>query len=92
MKHNGYQGAGSIPIHSTRAIKMLTEETPIAKISEDQSVFDRILISYDPQIKEKDLKDKLNNVNNCCSTQEEWIELINKLEEEKIVILDISYD
>ena len=92
MKHNGYQGAGTIPIHSTRAIKMLTEETPIAIISEDQSVFDRILISYDPQIKEKDLKDKLNTVNNCCSTKEEWIELINKLEEEKIVILDISYD
>jgi hypothetical protein len=70
IEHDGYNGAGGIPIYSMKSLEMLTQKMPVAVIIEDTGVSDNYYIRYNPEIKEDELKEKKNYLQTCCSTNQ----------------------
>jgi hypothetical protein len=87
MEHDGYQGAGGLPVLSMTAIRLLSESKPYASIRQDADVSDHYLISFNPEIDEPKLRKIYDDIKN-------WLtnEKIKELEESRIIFFNLSYD
>ncbi len=87
MEHDGYQGAGGLPVHSLMAIRLLSESKPYASIKQDADVADHYLISFNPEIDEPKLRKIYDDIKN-------WLtnEKIKELEESRIIFFSLAYD
>ena len=87
MEHDGYQGAGGLPVLSLTAIRLLSESKPYASIKQDADVADHYLISFNPEIDEPKLRKIYDDI-------KMWLtnEKIKELEESRIIFFSLSYD
>jgi hypothetical protein len=87
MEHDGYQGAGGLPVLSLTAIRLLSESKPHASIKQDADVADHYLISFNPEIDEPKLREIYDDL-------KKWLtmEKIKKLEESRIIFFSLPYD
>ena len=87
MEHDGYQGAGGLPVLSLTAIRLLTESKPYAFIKQDADVADYYLISFNPEIDEPKLRNIYDDLKKWLTTDK-----INELEESRIIFFNLPYD
>ena len=87
MEHDGYRGAGGLPVLSLTAIRLLSESKPYAFIKQDADVSDHYLISLNPEIDEPKLRKIYDDLKN-------WItkDKLKELEESRIIFFSLSYD
>jgi hypothetical protein len=87
MEHDGYQGAGGLPVLSLTAIQLLSKSKPYASIKQDADVADHYLISFNPEIDETKLRKIYDDI-------KIWItkDKIKKLEESRIIFFSLAYD
>lgn len=87
MEHDGYQGAGGLPVLSLTAIRLLSESMPFASIKQDAEVVDHYLISFNPDIDETELLEIYDKL-------KKWItpEKMKELEESRIIFYSVAYD
>ena len=87
MEHDGYQGAGGLPVLSLTAIRLLSESKPYASIMLDADVADHYLISFHPEIDEPKLRKIYDGIKNGIAKDK-----IKELEESRIIFFIASYD
>ncbi len=96
--HDGYGVYGEIPLlPSPAAIRWLVSEKPQAVINES-SAFDGMLISYNREIGQQELKkieeqisQRLERPESCSERDIEWTEIKRQLARRRVVALEIFY-
>jgi hypothetical protein len=89
-KHDGYSGAGEVPVFPMDCVKLMTDAAPTAVIVNDNDPSLELFISYNPNIGERLLKERFEEYK-----QGKWTSIesyLAELRRDKIILLEIAFD
>lgn len=89
-KHDGYSGAGEVPVFPKDQVKLMTDATPTAVIVNNNDPSLEFFISYNQNVGERLLKERFEEYK-----QGKWTSIetyLAGLRRSKIILLEIAFD